>query len=110
MVVGWIVLAVVAFLTVIVLFKSQNLMGFLGIIKNNIFYIFLIGVVLFFAFSLNHIHQKYDVDLKSFEGLIQAGQIYFYWFTSIFNNAADVSGYAIKQDWWLDSINATKIR
>ncbi len=107
MVVGWIVLAVIAFLTAIVLFKSQNLMGFLGIIKNNIFYIFLIGMVLFFAFSLNHIHEKYDVDLKSFEGLIQAGQIYFYWFQSIFQNAADVSGYAIKQDWWLDKVNAT---
>lgn len=110
MVVGWVVLAVLAFLTVIVLFKSQNLMGFLAIIKNNIFYIFLIGIVLFFAFSLNHIHDRYDVNLKSFEGLVQAGRIYFYWFTSIFNNAADVSGYAIKQDWWLDRVNATGIK
>lgn len=110
MVVGWVILAVVAFLTFIILFKSQNLMGFFSIIKNNLFYIFLIGVVLFFAFSLNHIHEKYDVDLKSFEGLVQAGQIYFFWFQSIFRNVGEISGYATKQDWWLDSVNTTKLK
>ena len=110
MVVEWIVLAVVGFLLVILLFKSQNLMGFLGIVKNNIFYIFFIGVFLFFAFSLSHIHTKYNVDLKTFEGIVQAGQIYFFWFKSIFHNVGDVSGYVVQQDWWLDKVNATGIK
>lgn len=110
MVVGWIVLAGLVLLAFFALFKSQNLMGFIAIIKNNVFYIFLIGIVLFFAFSLNHIHDKYDVNLTSFEGIIQAGKIYFYWFTSVFKNVGDVSGYAVKKDWLLDAVNASKIK
>ncbi len=108
MVAGWIIVAVIALIVVVFLFKSQDLVGVLGLIRKNIFYVFLIAMLLFFAFSLTHIHNKYDVDYTSFDGITQAGKIYFLWMKSFFGNLGGVTGYAVEQDWWLDNLNVTK--
>lgn len=107
MVVGWVVLGVVALIAVVVLFKSQDLIGTISLIRRNMFYIILIFVFLFLAFSLNHIHNTYDIDLSSFGGIVQAGKVYFLWFKSLIGNIGGVTGYAVQQNWWLDNLNAT---
>ncbi|MBM3232774.1 hypothetical protein FJZ18_01250 [Candidatus Pacearchaeota archaeon] len=40
-----------------------------------------------------------DVDLTSFDGIAEAGQLYFKWIGTIFSNLGKVSSYAVQQDW-----------
>src|SRR3989344_5122313 len=105
--IGLIIFAVVVLGVIVFLFKSQDLVGVINLVRKNIFYVLLIVVLLFFAFSLYNIHKTYNVDLKSFDGVIQAGRIYFLWIRNLFGNLGGVTGYAVQQDWWLNNLNAT---
>ena len=92
----------------IAIFKSQDFVFIITLIKKNFFFILLIGVILFFSFTLYRFHKIHDVDLASFGGIVQAGRLYFAWFLNLFSNLGSITGYAINQDWVLNSTNVTK--
>jgi len=69
-----------------------------------------IRVVLFlfaaFMLSAGYVFFAYNVNLTSIDGVVDATKIYFSWVGNIFHNTVRVSGYAIHQDW---GINTTVI-
>jgi len=68
-------------------------------LKHKIFAIFLIGLILFSYFSFAAIFSGRDINFKSTDGLIEAGQIYFSWLTSLFLNFKVITTNAIKMNW-----------
>ncbi len=56
---------------------------------------------LFFIFMVTagYVYIFYDVDISSFNGLLNAVKVYFSWLTSIFHTGTRVTTFAIKQDW-----------
>ena len=78
------------------------------VIKKNIFLILVIGLILFFSFSLYRISTTYNLDFTSFNGLLNAGKLYFLWIKSLFVNFGKITGYAVGQDWILNETNVTK--
>ena len=104
---NWLIIGIIMVLLAIVIYKSQNLMGIFSILKQNFFLIFVILIILFFSFSLYNIHSKYDFDLTTYDGIISTGRVYLIWIKSVFGNAGKITGYAIQQDWVLNSTNIT---
>ena len=68
-------------------------------LKQKIFAIFLIGLILFSYFSFATIFNDKDINFKSVEGLTEAGQIYFSWIASIFVNFKTITTNAINMNW-----------
>lgn len=106
--ISWWLISVVAIALFIVIFKSQDAVNMFVVIKKNIFLILIIGLILFFSFSLYRISTTYDLDFTSFDGLLGAGKLYFLWFKSLFVNFGKITGYAVRQDWILNETNITK--
>jgi hypothetical protein len=103
MALGWIILALVIFVFVIVLFRTMNQVYLVALFKKNFFWIFFIAILLFFSFSVYHIHANYDIDFTTYEGFSSAGKIYFIWVKSVFANLGKITGYAVNQNWFLNS-------
>jgi hypothetical protein len=103
MIATWILIGLIAVILFVLIFKSQDLLAVFSIINNYLFFFIVAGIVLFFIFSLVHIHSNYDVDLSDSKGLMAAGKIYFGWFKGILSNVGDITGYATKQDWFYET-------
>ncbi len=108
MMLTWWIIGVLAFVIFFAIFKSQDLVFVFGFIRKNLFPFFVIVILLFISFSFYRIYVNYDLNLKSFEGITMAGKLYFRWFLSIFDNFGKITGYAVNQDWVLNSTNITK--
>jgi hypothetical protein len=96
---NWIVVAIVAVVVFMIIFKSQDLFFIFSLIKKNLFVIVLIAVFLFIGFSIYKLNVANDIDYTSFAGLSDAGRIYLSWLRGMFTDTARVTGYAIGQDW-----------
>lgn len=68
-------------------------------LKHKVFAIFLIGLIIFTYVSFTVSLKNHDVDLKSVNGVIGAGKLYFSWLGGVFGNLKSVTAYAFKQDW-----------
>jgi len=106
--ISWWLISTVAIVLFIVIFKSQDAVNMFVVIKKNIFLILVIGLILFFSFSLYRISTTYNLDFTSFNGLLNAGKLYFLWIKSLFVNFGNITGYAVRQDWILNETNVTK--
>lgn len=109
MVVGWLLVGIIILLAGVAIFKSQDFVFIISLIKKNLFITFIVCVILLLSFTFYKFHKVHDVDLTSFGGVVQAGRLYFAWFLNLFKNVGSITGYAIKQDWILNSTNITKI-
>jgi len=104
----WWVLGILIITLFIAIFKTQDLVFIFSLIKKYGFIIVIVGLVLFISFSLYKVSTNYDVNFTSFDGLVKGGKLYFAWLKSIFANVGKITGYAIEQDWVLNSTNVTK--
>ena len=78
----------VVFIVVALVQKRQSMAT--GVVKIvSIFLVLSIGYV----FIVNH------VKLNSFSSIVDGTKIYFNWLLSFFNKAAQVTSYAVKQNW-----------
>ena len=68
-------------------------------LKHKLLAIFLIGLIVFTYISFTVSVKKHDVDLKTVEGLLEGGKIYFAWLSTLFKNTKSITSYASKQDW-----------
>jgi hypothetical protein len=68
-------------------------------IKHKTFIIALLILVTFFYVSATSILGSRNLDLTSFNGIMEAGQIYFTWLIHIGGNLGELAGHAIKMDW-----------
>lgn len=104
---AWIIIVLVLFALMIFLFKSANNIYLLQMVRDNFFYVVMIGIFIFLAISLTTLHAKHNFDFTSYEGLIQAGKVYFGWLGNVFSNMGKITGYALQQEWVTNSTNST---
>lgn len=74
--------------------------------KHKVFAIFLIFLVLFSYISFSTALAGEEVNLTSFEGIKKAGNLYYSWLVSVFNNVKSITTKAINMKW---EPNETKI-
>jgi hypothetical protein len=48
---------------------------------------------------LNYITSTREIDLASYDGIVEVGRIYLSWLGSVVGNVAKTAGYVVKQDW-----------
>ena len=67
--------------------------------KHKIFAVVVILVLLFVYITVTKVISENKVDLKSFNGLVTAGKVYFSWLGNAIVNVKDLTTSAIKMDW-----------
>ncbi len=95
----WVVIGALIVLALILLkFKE---------IRHRIGLFSLIVLGLFLVISVVYVANANKADLSSFDGLIKVGKVYFSWLVGVGKNIASISGYAIKQNWAINSTNVS---
>ena len=95
----WVILIAVIVITVLLKFKE---------LRHKIGFLTVVGIVLFLVLSFATLYSAHDLDLTSFQGLVNAGQLYMSWLGQAFQNVKGISAYVIHQDWGLNFTNFTK--
>ncbi len=103
MVFGWLIIGILMVFLFIAIFKTQDLMFIFSLMKKYGFIFVAIALILFVSFSFYNIYKRYDLDLTNYKGITHAGKVYYTWFISIFKNVGKITGYAVNQDWVLNS-------
>jgi hypothetical protein len=67
--------------------------------RHKILAVFLIVLILFTYFSFASVIKGKDLDLKTFDGMKQAGKLYFLWLGNAFKNVKVVTSNVIGMDW-----------
>jgi len=67
--------------------------------KHKIFAIVLITLILFTYISFSVVLKNNEVNLKTPDGMITGGKLYFSWLGGVFKNMKSITTYALKQDW-----------
>jgi H+/Cl- antiporter ClcA len=75
-------------------------------LKHKIWAIILIVLILGAYFSFNSATKGKDLDLKTMEGLKEAGGLYFAWLGNAFGNVKTITSNAINMNW--TEINSSK--
>lgn len=96
----WVVVGVVIF-AVLAIIKLSNE-------KQKVAVRLLIIMFVFLAITVSYVGIKSGADLKSFDSIVGVGKVYFSWLGNIIDNTVSVTGYAIHQDWGINSTNVTK--
>src|SRR3989344_4928326 len=96
---SWLIISGIIVLIFVILFRSINNIYVLSWIKDNFFWFFVIGLLIFFTFSLTKVSKNYNLDFSTKEGLKQAGAIYLSWLGNVIGNLGKVTGFAVRQDW-----------
>lgn len=76
-------------------------------IRHKAGLLFFAGILIFLFLSFMQVYTSSDVDLTSFDGLTKVSKLYFSWLGNLFNNGAKVVGYAINQNWGVNSTNVS---
>ncbi len=110
MALSWWLIGILLIALVVTVFKTQDVMFIFSLVRKYFFVFLIIGSILFISFSFYHIYSKYDLDLTNSKGIANAGKLYFTWFLNIFKNIGKITGYAVNQDWVLNSTNASNVK
>ncbi|MEM4259407.1 MAG: hypothetical protein QXS38_01425 [Candidatus Pacearchaeota archaeon] len=91
--------------TLIIIFVLVALLIFIkfGEIKHKYLLRIFLLLVIFFLGTLGYVFIKHNIDLTTYEGFLQLGRTYLSWLSSIFHNVKGITGYAIQQQWGLNS-------
>ncbi len=74
-------------------------------LKQKAFLIAIILLALFFYISASKVIKTESINLKTFDGVVSAGRIYFNWLIHLGGNVKTLGGQAIKMDWvWNETI------
>jgi len=96
----WLIVLVVLVLLVLLKFKEfRHRFGLIAIIV----------LVLFMVASFGQLYASHNLDLTSFDGIVNAGKVYFGWLGNAGSNVLKLSTYAVKQDWGvtINEVNKT---
>tara|TARA_Y100000296_G_C5051732_1_gene195191 strand:- start:97 stop:393 length:297 start_codon:yes stop_codon:yes gene_type:complete len=58
-----------------------------------------VALFLLLASTMTYVYLAFDVDITSFEGIVDGVNIYVTWLSNAFTNSVDLVGYAINQNW-----------
>jgi hypothetical protein len=67
--------------------------------RHKILAVFLVLLILFTYFSFSAVIKEKNLDLKTFEGVKEAGKIYVLWLGNAFKNVKSVTANAINMSW-----------
>ena len=95
----WIIVGVVIF-AVLAIIKISNE-------KQKVAVRLLIMLFIFLAITVSYVGVRSGADLTSFDSIVNVGKVYFAWIGNIADNVFKVSGYAIHQDWGINSTQTT---
>jgi hypothetical protein len=68
-------------------------------LKHKIIAVFLVGLLVFFFFSIKFVFDSNPVDIKTIPGIIKATKLYFSWLGSIFLNIKEITLHTINLEW-----------
>lgn len=94
------ILIVLGAIILVIIFSHQ-----FGKIRHRIIAFFLIFLLVFTYFSFSFVIKDRDIDLKSKEGIKEAGSLYFLWLGNAFKNVKVATGNLVKMDWKPDESN-----
>jgi len=89
--VNWIILAALILL-VIIFFKAKRT-------QHKIYTILIVLIIIFIYVTGSRIISENNVNIKTLDGIILAGKLYFSWLVNVFNNIKIIAGNAIKLNW-----------
>lgn len=91
LIIGWFLIG--AILVVLFIgFKFKEARHKIGLISS-------LFLLMFFLISFGQVYLTNDLDLSNFDGLVEAGKLYFSWLGSFANNVVKVTSYVVQQDW-----------
>ena len=96
--VNWVYVAIVVIL-VLIIFAFVRF----KYIRHKISWIIILALILFFYIAFMASTAGQDVDLKTFDGIKEAGKLYFAWLGNAFENIKTITANAIKMDWQADT-------
>ncbi len=67
--------------------------------KHKFLIVALILIILFVYITAVKIFQANKPDLKTFDGVVSAGKVYFSWLIHAFGNVKSATGNVVKMDW-----------
>jgi len=76
-------------------------------LRKRLLAIFLIGLVLFAAFTIFFAFKGKQADLKSFSGITDAVKVYFSWYKIFFSNMRTLTGNVVNMNWKGNSTGMT---
>lgn len=86
----WLIVAIVVFALIIFKFKE---------VKHKFGLMAIIIIILFIVASFGQLYTKNNLNLSNFDGIVDAGKVYFSWLGQAAHNIGKVSTYAVKQEW-----------
>lgn len=86
----WIIIALLV--VGLLLAKARHL-------KHKFWAVLIVLLLLFFYLTLPRVIEGKNIDVKTFDGMVMTGRLYFTWLQHSFVNVKDVTGYAVKMDW-----------
>ena len=98
----WFIIGVIA-VVVFALLKFRH-------VQHRLLIAFIIIVVLFFFTNVSNVIKENNINLRSFDGIVTMGKIYFNWFIHLGKNIANVAGYTVKMDWQGNVSDVVKAR
>lgn len=96
--ISWILIALVI-LIVFVFYKMRDFRHQVGLIVFAILIIFLLV-------SFGQLYASRNLDLNTFDGIMNAGKIYMAWLGAFGKNIIGMAGYAVHQDWTASNLTA----
>jgi len=93
--VNFVILAVLVFLVLllVLLFLKAKTM------QHKTYAILITVMLIFFYVTGSKIIAENNVDLKTFDGMVTAGKLYFSWLGHVLQNTKVLIGNAVKMDW-----------
>jgi glucan phosphoethanolaminetransferase (alkaline phosphatase superfamily) len=92
--VNWlIVVGLVVVLLVLLRFRKMEHL------KTRVYVVVVIFLLIFFYLTISGVIEKNKVDIKTFDGVVSAGKLYFSWLGQVFTNSKVIAGNAVKMDW-----------
>ncbi|MBU1136109.1 MAG: hypothetical protein KJ559_01215 [Nanoarchaeota archaeon] len=67
--------------------------------QHKMYIIFIVSLIAFFYLTGSMIIKENNMNLKSFDGIVGAGKLYFSWLGHAFENSRSILGNVIKMDW-----------
>jgi len=89
--VSWILVGILVVLVVYFL-KYRHM-------QHRIFTILIVVVILFFYITTSMVLSASNIDIKTFEGIVDAGKVYTGWIITVAGNVKNTIGHVINMDW-----------
>jgi len=67
--------------------------------QHKIYAIFMVVLIIFLYTTGSRIIAEHNIDIKTFDGMVIAGKLYFNWLGHVLANTKTLVGNALKMDW-----------